>query len=118
MRPGLVCLRLNVVVESSAQQFEGFLNLGGDAFLKIGLHLRRDIVGLFRALLPDLGADDRETFERGSKKTERQKSIGRGERRHVERLEPRGDDIDEPVIKRQRRASGVIELAKVKGAAG
>ena len=86
--------------------------------MKIGLHLRRDIVGLFRALLPDLGADDRETFERGSKKTERQKSIGRGERRHVERLEPRGDDIDEPVIKRQRRASGVIELAKVKGAAG
>lgn len=81
------------------------------------LHLRRHVAGFGRAVITDLAVQDREAFEGRPQKTERQKSIGGGERRHVERLEPRGDDIDEPVIKRQRRARGVIELAKVEGAA-
>jgi hypothetical protein len=78
VRPGLVCLRLNVVIESSAQQFEGFLNLGGlpfDAFLKIGLHLRRHIARFRRALLADFRVQDREAFEGRPEKAQRQKDF-------------------------------------------
>ena len=53
------------------QQFEGFLNLGGlpfDAFLKIGLHLRRHVAGFGRAVITDLAVQDREALRVGPRR--------------------------------------------------
>src|SRR3984893_16390651 len=76
------------------------------------------LFGFDPALLADFRVQDREAFECRPEKAQRQKDFRWREHRHIDPIEPGGDDTDKLVIGRQRCASGLSSPALAASAQG